>query len=385
MTLAGWIGGLFAGLALIGIVYQLIAFHALQRFFAKAPSASAEAPPVTLLKPLHGAEPRLAQNLATFLDQDYAGAVQMVCGVNLPQDLAAISVDELIKRRLDADIVLSDGPRQPAGNAKVANLAAMMPATRHDVLILSDSDIAVRPDYLSAVTAALAQPGVGAVSCLYTGRGDAGVWSKIGAAILSYAMMPRIVMSLTLGAARPCMGSTIALRRETLDEIGGFERFTETLADDYAIGQAVAAQGLAVAVPPMLVTHAGAEESLGSLWRQHLRWAVTIRGVAPMRHIGSGVVHALPLALLTMPFLPLPGLPLALAALALRLGTAVRVDRLVGRKSAPYWLLPIADMVDFSVYIASLLTTTIDWRGRRLTMARRGRIAQASLSTPEIR
>jgi hypothetical protein len=122
---------------------------------------------------------------------------------------------------------------------------------------------------------------VGLVSCLYTGRGDAGVWSRIGAAMISFQQTPNMVFAVTHGLAQPCMGSTIALRRDTLTAIGGFERFADVLADDHAMGAAVQALGLSIAIPPMLVDHAGDERSLGQLWRHFLRWAVTIRDLNP--------------------------------------------------------------------------------------------------------
>jgi ceramide glucosyltransferase len=157
----------------------------------------------------------------------------------------------------------------------------MMPLAKHDILILSDSDMVVQPDYLATVTAALAQPGVGLATCLYIGRGDAGPWSEIGAAMISFQQTPNMIFALAHGLAQPCMGSTIALRRETLDAIGGFEAFADVLADDHAMGAAVTAQGLKIAVPPILLDHAGDEATLAQLWRHFLRWAVTIRDLNP--------------------------------------------------------------------------------------------------------
>ena len=384
MSLADWIGDIITALALVATAYQLVSLAAVSRFFARpAPRATGTAG-VTILKPLHGNEPRLAANLAGFLDQVYAGPVQMVCGVSDPRDAAIAAVDALRRSHPDADIALTTGPRAPGTNAKIGNLVTMTAQAKHDILVLSDSDMAVGPDYLSQLLGALDQPGTGAVSCLYTGRGDAGLWSRIDAAIISYSGTPKFVMSVATGIARPCMGSTIALRRETLEAIGGFARFADVLADDYAIGEAVAGLGKRVAVPPMLLTHACAEASLGELWRHHLRWAVTIRGVAPMRHIGSGIVHALPLALLAIPFQPVAGLGATGLALAVRLMVARKIDQLAGARTAPFWLLPIADCLEFAVYLVSLAARTIDWRGSRLTMDNQGRIAERSYSPSEI-
>jgi len=383
MNLADWIGLTLAALALIAAAYQLISLAAVMRFFAAPPDREGGSASVTLLKPLHGNEPRLAENLATFLDSTYAGPVQLVCGVGDPGDSAVGAVDALRRAHPAADIALTTGPRAPGTNAKIGNLIAMMAMARHEILVLSDSDMAVGRDYLPTVLAALEAPGVGAVSCLYTGRGDAGFWSLLDAAIISWSGTPKVVMSIATGIARPCMGSTIAIHRETLAEIGGFARFTDVLADDYAIGEAVAALGKTVAVPPILLTHACTEASLSEVWRHHLRWAVTIRGVAPLRHLGSGIVYALPIALLAMPFAPLAGLSAAAIALATRLLVATRIDRIAGRRTAPLWLLPLADCLEFAAFLASLTARTIDWRGRRLTMAGNGRIAASNASLSE--
>ncbi len=384
MSLVEWIGIALAALALIAAVYQLISLAAVIRFFAAPAQRSAGGEAVTLLKPLHGDEPRLAENLRTFLGSGHTGPLQMVCGVSKPSDSAAGAVAALRSSHPANDIALTTGPRAPGANAKVGNLIAMMGAAKHDILVLSDSDMAVGRDYLPTVLGALELPGTGAVSCLYVGRGDAGFWSRLDAAIISWSGTPKVVMSIATGIARPCMGSTIAIRRETLAQIGGFAAFADMLADDYAIGEAVAGLGLAVAVPPMLITHACTETSLGEVWRHHLRWAATIRGVAPIRHLGSGIVYAVPLALLALPLAPLAGLGATALALAARLLVATRIDRIAGRRTAPLWLLPLADSLEFAAFLASLAARTIDWRGRSLTMQGNGRIAAPSPSLSEL-
>jgi ceramide glucosyltransferase len=165
--------------------------------------------------------------------------------------------------------------------------------------------------------------------------------------------------------------------------LGGFERFADVLADDYAIGEAVAELGLKVAVPPMLLTHACADTSLGELWRHHLRWSATIRAVAPKRHAGSGVTHAMAFGLLTVPFLPGPGLALTATALAVRLLVAINADRIGHVRQGLIWLLPLADALEFAVFVTGLVTRKIDWRGRELRIMGRGRIAQRNSSASD--
>ncbi len=362
------------GLAIIATAYQIVALVMVRRFFAGRVAAMPSQVAASLLKPLHGAEPSLAANLASFLEVAHHGALQMVCGVNQPQDSAVCAVEALMAAHPGADIALSTGPRERGANGKVGNLMAMLPLAKYDILVLSDSDMVVGRDYLAIVLAALARPGVGAVSCLYAGRGDAGFWSQLGAAAISYNGMPNMVVGLTSGLAQPCMGSTIAIRQATLAAIGGFQRFAETLADDHAIGVAVAQLGLRVAVPPMLLVHAGTERSLGELWRHHLRWAVTIRGVAGAGHWGSFVTHAVPLALVAALFQPLASGLVLLAALTVRITLAGAVDRIHGQRTAPPWMIPLADCLGFVIFCASLTARKVDWRGQQLTMDAEGRI-----------
>lgn len=368
-------GLLLAALAVAGCLYQIAAIVLFHRFLNRQPARSTARKGVTLLKPLHGSEPKLRENLASFLAQDYPGPRQMVCGVTSDRDPALAQVERLRHERPDCDIELVVAARPRCANGKIGNLINMVPHARHDLLVLSDSDIAVSPEYLSIVTGTLDQPGVGAVTCLYRGRADAGFWSRLSAGSISYSAMPQIVVGHVTRIARPCMGSTVAMRSETLQAVGGFQRFADVLADDYAIGEAIAQTGQRLAVPPLLVVHGCEETSFSALWRQKLRWSATIRGVATLRHTGSIITYPLPLALLSALFMPAIGLSIALASLALRLVVAASVDKRAREKSAPLWYLPIIDCVDFAAFLASFVAQTIDWRGSRLTMQRDGRIA----------
>lgn len=374
-----WIGIALATLAALGVVYQAFAFVMLGRFFRTGERVAASREPVTILKPLYGDEPRLKDNLATFLAQDHGGPVQLLCGVGDPGDPARRVVEVLQREHPQADIALVADVTHHGANGKIGNLVNMMRAAQsvsgHDILVLSDSDMAVAPDYLATLLATLAKPGVGAATCFYRGRGDSGFWSRVSAGVISHVALPDMVVGYATGLARPCMGSTIALTRKTLDAIGGFERFADVLADDHAIGAAVAELGLRVEIPPLLLTHACTETSFAALWRQKLRWAATIRGLQPWGYAGSLVTRPLPLALLTALFMPATGVLLSVAALAVRLVVASRVDRLSGRRSVALWQLPLIDSVDFLVFAASFTVRKIDWRGSRLTIEADGRIA----------
>ena len=120
----------------------------------------------------------------------------------------------------------------------------MAQVARYPVIVAADSDVAVGPDYLSTLAATLTQPGVGAVTCLYRGLPSSGFWSRLAAMAVHDHFLPTTILGLALGLARPCLGATIALSRETLSRIGGFETVANQLADDYAIGKAVREAGL---------------------------------------------------------------------------------------------------------------------------------------------
>ncbi len=361
-------------LAAVGIGYQLASAIAVWRTLGTPLAPALDPPPaVTLLKPLHGIEPRLAANLGGFLAQRYGGPQQVVFGVSDADDAALSAVATLRAAHPDADLeTVVDGVRH-GSNAKVSNLVNMMAAARHDVLIVSDSDIAVGPDYLGRVVAALGLPGVGAVTCLYHGRGDAGNWSRLAAQGISYGFLPSVVIGLRLGLAEPCMGSTIALTRPTLDRIGGFAAFADILADDHAIGVAVRVPGLHVAVPAFTVAHGCVEPSLAAVVRHETRWNVTIRRLDPWGYLGHGLVNPLPLALLATAVHP-AAWPLIGGALAARAAVAACVDRATHTRPGPLWWLPARDLLTFGLFIAGFLVQSVDWRGSRLRVARDGSI-----------
>lgn len=351
--------------ALIGIAYQLAA-AALAGRWASGPATeiSAAAPAVTMLKPLHGAEPDLATKLAGFLDQDYPGIIEMVCGVAHARDPALDSVPASARVVID--------PTRHGSNGKVSNLINMMRAATGEIVILSDSDMAVPSDYAARIVAALSQPGVGAVTLPYAGRGETNGWSRMAAAGISWGFLPGVMVGLATGLAKPCMGSTIAMRRETLDAIGGFDRFGNLLADDHAIGMAVRELGLTVVVPAPIVIHGCAETSLAALARHELRWNATVRMLDPAGYAGSIVTQ--PFAWGLIAWAAGAGWWVPLAALLARLVLATRIDALAGVRAAPLWWLPARDLLSFGLYLAAFFTRRIDWRGERLHMAPDGRM-----------
>ena len=344
--------------------------------FARRPAAPPPAtwPDVSILKPLFRAEARLSDNLETYFHQDYPGEIQFVFGVQDPGDSAIPVVKSLIARYPGLDAQLVVNATAHGANRKVSNLINMAEVARHPVLIVSDSDVAVGPDYLRTLAAELAGPRVGAVTCLYRGLPADGFWSRLSSLAADDHFLPTTLLGLALRLARPCLGATIALSRDTLARIGGFEAVADQLADDYAIGRAVRQAGLRVVLPAMLVAHSFEEKSLSEAFRHELRWARTIFTVDPVGYVGSGFTHALPLALIGAALRGFDALGLAaiLAVLVCRLFLKYSLSREFKLPNPDYALVVVRDMLSFVVYFASFWSTRIRWRGQDFAVARDG-------------
>lgn len=335
--------------------------------------------PVTLLKPLHLAEPGLEENLRSFFRQDYDGPVQFVFGARSWRDPALRIVAKLRDEFPSADVTVVTNPRISGSNPKVANLINMAAHARHEMFVISDSDIRVGRDYLHHVIAAMGEPGVGAVSCLYSGRPVGNVWAKLAAMGIDYHFLPNARLGLALRLTEPCFGSTIALRRPILDEIGGFESLSNVLADDYELGRAVREKGYRLSIHDTLtVEHVCSQRSALALLRQELRWAKTNLLLARSGYAGTLLTYPLPLALFAMLFagFSAPSLGVVAGALASRLYLVLRSERSPGLRGGSVWLLPVRDLLSFGIFVASFFGSTVDWRGTRYVACPDGALAQ---------
>ncbi|MDX7950093.1 bacteriohopanetetrol glucosamine biosynthesis glycosyltransferase HpnI [Lichenihabitans sp. Uapishka_5] len=362
-------------MAIVGCLYTLAALACLIRFACQPGSEAIIHPTVTVLKPLHGDEPLLFDNLASVLRQTYAGAVSVICGVADAADPAVDVVERLRAAFPDADLRLVVDGRRHGRNGKVSNLINMSREIAGDVVVLADSDMRVEPNYLSDVVGALQRPGIGAVTCLYRGLSLPNLWSRLATGWVDGQFLPNVVLGLALGMAKPCMGSTIAMTRDTLGRIGGFDAFKDHLADDYEIGAAVRRLGLTVAVPARpVLAHTSASTSLAALLRQEGRWSRTIRAVDPAGFAGSIVTHVLPFAILAALADGLQRRDWVLlgVVLALRITLALSVKRYVRKDTADLILLPLRDVLSFAVFLGSFWPGSIDWRGHRFRVGHDG-------------
>lgn len=363
----------FAGLACAGLAYLGVASFMTRRLVARRIAPAGTWPTISILKPMHGDEPDLARNLASFVAQDYPGDVQILFGAQAPND-PAITIAERVKAEhpgRDIEIVV-DG-RIWGTNRKVSNLVNMTERARHEVVVLADSDMRAPPGYLRRLADALAEPGTGAVTCPYHGLPIGTFWSRLTALAIDSHFLPGIAMGVGLDVGHPCMGSTIALRRETLERIGGFRAVADELADDHVIGARVRGLGLRVTVTPFTVGHVCPERRFRDLLRQELRWIRTVRQVEPIGHLGSLVTHPLAYALAACALAPggwTAGL--VVAAVAARIGLAFVVARAFSLARPRVWLVPLRDVLSFGMFVASFFGRAVSWRGFSYDVARSG-------------
>ena len=355
--------------------YVIAAVLAVRRFVRRPAPAAADQPPTSVLKPLHGDEPGLYENLRSFAEQDYPTA-QIILGVSDPADTALPVARGLACDLVDHDIALVVDGRVNGSNRKVANLENMLDRARHQIVALADSDMRVDRHYLAEVTAPLQDPKTGVVTCLYRGVPTGGRWSDFGAMHINFGFLPSAMVAESLGLGGGCFGATIALRRETLERIGGFARLRDELADDHRIGAEIRALGLSVVLSRYIVEARVFEPSFASLWQHELRWARTIRAVAPVGFAGSILAQPIAIASLgaAVTGFSLTSCVFLVISCALRWITARAVARELGLSAPQPWLLLARDALSFAVFVASFFGRTVFWRDQLFHVEASGRM-----------
>uniref|UniRef100_UPI0039EF5E10 bacteriohopanetetrol glucosamine biosynthesis glycosyltransferase HpnI n=1 Tax=Paraburkholderia sp. J11-2 TaxID=2805431 RepID=UPI0039EF5E10 len=363
--------------AALGIIYTCTASALVGRFFAREVAAPRDFPAITIAKPLHGDEWHLEEHLASFFEQDYPGQVQYLFGVHDARDEALEAIERLRVRYPGAHITVVADSRLYGPNRKIANLVNMLEKAEHDVLCFADSDVLVDRNYLRQVVGALQQPGVGLVTAVYRGLCAPGFWPRVAAALTNYHFLPGVVTGLAIGRARPCFGQSIAMTRDTLERIGGLAQFAHHLAEDHAIGEAVRRAGAEVSVPPILVRHACVENTFAQLFAHELRWSRTVRAADRSGHLGAVLMHPFALAMLAVALSggAAPAWMLAAVALCARAWLIWRTDRATGDKSSGLLCLPLWEMVQFAIYVASFCSSGVVWRGTRFRVDRNGMLS----------
>lgn len=322
-------------------------------------------PPVSILKPMRGLNRETYQDLASFCRQQYLEYELLFC-VDEAHDPVVPVVRRLITEFRHLPIRLLIGTAATGSNNKVTKLCRLAGEARFDLLVASDGDIRVEPDYLRRVAAPFSHERVGAVTCLYRGLTGSDLWSQLEDVALTSSFLPGVLVARELGV-KFALGATMAVRRQALAAIGGFERLADAAADDHDLGSRVADQGYQVELAHSTVQTECGTRSFLDYFRQRLRWAIVTRASQPWGHLGFLFAQGLPWTIAAIAFAPRRmAVGFAAAYAALRLGVAFTVgewglrDRLLRRR---WWLVFFDDALGFVVWLVSLFTSRVVWQG----------------------
>ena len=360
----------FLGLAIVGV----LRFRSEAHEQAKAVPDDEHLPPVSVLKPVHGLEAQLKENIESFFQQDYPD-FEILFAADQADDTALEVVREVSARYPDIPSrVLITGTPWP--NPVVYSFHCMAESAAHNILVTTDSDVEVDPQYLREIVPPLLDPKVGMVTCVYRGKNAAGFFSGLTAIGMSVEMTAGVLVANLLEGMKFGLGPTTVVRKDSLASIGGYTALKDYIAYDFAIGNLIAKAGYQVVLSRHVINHVVNQASFRRMWQNQLRWAQTTRYSRPKGHFGSGLIFAIPYGLLG--FLAAAGLRhwgwgLVLLGVAVvnRLIEAWLVGWMVVRdaeiRRAP-WLYPLRDLLGFAVWFASYLNLRYVWRDSRFEL-----------------
>jgi ceramide glucosyltransferase len=363
-----------------GLAYYLIAIFCAYRLSRRRlppyDQQQNELPPMSLLKPLCGAEPELEQCLATFFTQDYP-EYEILFAVRHPADPAVEVVNRLRQAYPQTPTKMVYTGEPPYANAKIYSLEKMAEAARHELLIITDSDTRVAPDYLKAMAREFAAPDVGAVTNLYRGVNGGDLWSRLEALGMSTDFMAGVVVAERLEGMKFMLGPSMALRRACLKDIGGFGALRDYLADDFVLGNWAEATGWRVALSTYVVNHHVSSVGFLPTFRHRLRWNRSTRFSRPAGYLGQGFTYGSSWALLLWLLFPsFPAGVLLLVTLLLRgwLAAILAVDLLADTTVINrLGLLPLQDLLSFASWLGGFMSREVVWRNERYRLLDGGR------------
>jgi ceramide glucosyltransferase len=316
----------------------------------------------------------LEQALESCFAQDYP-EFQIVFGVHGASDPALAVVERLRQRFPERDVAVVIDSALHGTNRKLSNLINMLPFAKHEILLISDSDLHVSPDYLDKLVVALARPGTGLVTSLYYGRPPTSEgWApSLAASQINHTFLPGVLLSRVMGR-EDCLGSTAMFTRETLERVGGFHPLVHVLAEDNVLGQRIRSLGLSIGLVDIVPTAIVPEASLGATWKHEIRWVRTIRELEPVLLCASTLQYPLFWAALAMILAGAApwSVALFLGCWAIRSACANGIDRALGGKiklpsfATPFWLLPLRDILSVVEVAVSFFIDEVTWRGHKL-------------------
>lgn len=338
-------------------------------------------PLVSVLKPLHGLEPQLRENLESFFRQDYP-KFEVLFAVDSADDPAlplARSVCDAHPQIHSEILVTGIGPWP---NRPVYSFARMAEVARSSILVTSDSDVLVDSRYLRAVVAPMLRPKTGMLTCVYRGLNAGGFWSRLDAVGMSVEMTAGVLVANLLEGMKFGLGPTIVVRRDALNAIGGYPVLGEYGPNDFVIGNRIAERGFDVVLSSHVISHVAPPMTLQQMVKRHLRWAIGTRYSRPKGHLGSGLVYAVPYGIFGL----LGGVLLHHAGLGLALFAWSILNRMIEARAVGWgvtrdrdclrnpWIYPIRDLFGFGVWAASYLGRAFQWRSGNYEFAEGGRM-----------
>ncbi len=362
----------FALLALGGLAYLLLTLWSLRRYAMSRTAAPDFTPPVSMLKPLKGVDPAMYEAFRSHCLQDYP-AFEIIFGVNEAADPAVAAVNRLKEEFPERRIELIVCPEVFGANRKVSNLMQMAKTARYEYLLINDSDIFAPPDYLREVMGRFAEEQVGMVTALYRGVAAATFGSRLEALTISTDFAGGVLCAMQIDKGLHfALGSTLAISRKALNDIGGFEPLLNHLADDYELGARSSNAGYTVAMANTVVETHLHDYSFGQMFEHQLRWARTMRDARKGGYAGVLFTFALPWAVMAVLFSRgnMWAWTLLGVAVTVRMIAAYALCELLSdrRTMRDLWLVPVRDFVGLVVWFASHVGNTIVWRGERFTL-----------------
>lgn len=371
-----WIRAVLAVACLLGDAYYLFAIVAAREFFARRRPVDRDFhPPVSILKPLRGLDPDAFRNLASFFRLDYPD-YELIFGLESQDDPALPVLRRIMRDHPDtpARIVFYTAPAE--GNPKVASLSHAASSSRHPLLLVSDADIRVGPQYLRAMVQPMRGARIGVVTCLYRSEGS-GLPGRLDALGMSTEFQRDVLVARKVEGISFAMGSGILMRRSVLETIGGFESVSNFLADDFLLGNLPTRHGYRVEFAHEVVDHTLATRTFGDLIRRQLRWNRGIRVSRPGGYAGLLFTHGAAVSFLALAAergsslgWSLFGSSVALSMLSAWLITGRLLDDAGTRRAL--WAVPLRDLLSFFLWIGGMFGSTVDWRGRRFHLGPNG-------------
>jgi len=364
------LGDAFLAVAAVPFIYYLIAIYSSWRFFRRLPGEDGRnqsfVPPVSNLKPIRGLDPEAYENFASFCRQDYPDYELLFC-VGEKDDPAVPILEQLARDFPERRIRVLFGSGSNATNDKVAKLSRLVSEAQHEVVVISDSDVRARPDYLRTVVAPLADPKVGAVTCFYVPINEKTLAESLQTIGMVSDFYVGILVARQLDGVKFALGPTIATTRTRLEGFGGYKAIENSPGDDLLVGRLIAQQGYQVELLPYTIQTVADYQSMRGLVHKRLRWVVVMRHMRPWGHLGLLLTQGLPWSLAAIAIHPSAGV--ALSYLGAYAGLRLVMTWMIGVKGLndrALWkkllLIPLWDALAFSIWLISFGRKSVRWR-----------------------